>query len=57
MLSEKEEQAINVLKSFGWQVITGPHLEDWDEGQVVKSGDYDDTMEARVDIAVIKVDM
>jgi len=55
-LSEKEQQAIDVLKSLGWQVVTGPHLEDWDEGQVIKSGGYDDMTGARVDIAIVKVD-
>jgi len=55
-LSEKEQQAIEILMSCGWQVVSGPHLEDWDEGQNIKAGGYDDSIEARVDIAVVKVD-
>jgi len=57
MLSEKEKEAIEILKSCGWQVVNGPHLEDWDDGQVVKTRYGDEDIEARVDIAIIKVDV
>ena len=56
MLSEKEKEAIGILKSCGWQVVNGPHLEDWDDGQVVKTMYGDEDIEARADIAIIKVD-
>jgi len=56
-LSAIEQKAIDVLKSCGWQIVTGPHLEDWDEGLTIKAGGYDDAKDARVDIAIVKVDM
>ena len=56
-LSEREREAIEILRSYGWQIVMGPHLEDFDEGQVIKADGYDDAIEARVDIAIVKVDM
>ena len=35
----------------------GPHLEDFEEGQIIKADGYDDAKDARVDIAIVKVDM
>ena len=56
MLSSKEQEAIEVLKSFGWQVITGAHLEDWDEGITVKTEYRDDErITVRSEIAIIKI--
>lgn len=42
---------------IGWQVVTGPHLEDWEEGQTVDVNGDDKSIEARVDIAVVKVEI
>ena len=50
-LSEREQQALKILESCGWEVVTGAHLEDWDEGQVVGG----DSMECRSELAVIKL--
>ena len=55
MLSDKEQKAIEVLKECGWQVITGAHLEDWDEGQTIKVNGEDEGMAVRSNIAIIKV--
>ena len=52
-LSEKEKEAIEILKKHGWQIVMGPHLEDWDEGQEIKVRGYIES-EIRVDIAIIK---
>ena len=52
-LSEKEKEAIEILKKHGWQIVMGPHLEDWDEGQEIKSQGYVES-EISVDIAIIK---
>ena len=54
-LSAIEQKAIDVLKSCGWQIVMGPHLEDFDEGQVIKAGGYDDAKQARAEIAIVKV--
>ena len=56
-LSSKEQEAIEILKSCGWQIVMGPHLEDFEEGQIIKADGYDDAKDARVDIAIVKVDM
>jgi len=54
-LSEKEREAIKILKDCGWQTTTGAHLEDWDEGQTVKTRYRDDEhLEVRSEIAIFK---
>jgi len=56
MLSDQEQQAIEILKEYGWQMILGAHLEDWDEGQSILTGnDSIETIEARSTMAIIKV--
>ena len=55
-LSSKEQAAIEILREHGWQTITGAHLEDWDEGQSVKTEYCDDeAIDVRSDIAIIKL--
>jgi len=56
-LSDKESRAISVLMSHGWQVVNGPHLEDWDNGQTVEVDDHHEDIEVRADIAIIKIDL
>jgi len=53
-LSQKEKDAIKVLEEAGWQIITGAHLEDWDEGQIVKTEYNNEDIEVRSEIAIIK---
>jgi len=56
MLTDKEQQAVEMLKDCGWQVIVGAHLEDWNEGQIIKTKYRDDeSLEVRSEIAIIKV--
>ena len=55
MLSDKEQQAIETLESYGWQVINGAHLEDWDEGQSVLIDSRKENMKVRSSIAIIKL--
>ena len=56
MLSDEEQSAIKVLKGYGWQIVTGAHLEDWDEGVTVKTEHRDDEgLKVRSKIAIIKV--
>jgi len=56
MLSDKEKEAIEILISCGWQRLDGAHLEDWDEGQSVKTEYCDDeAIDVRSDIAIIKL--
>ena len=56
MLIDQEQKAIEALKECGWQIIKGAHLEDWDEGQSILTGnDSIETIEARSTMAIIKV--
>ena len=51
-----EDEAIEVLKSFGWQIVTGAHLEDWNEGEtVVDENGWVESMQVRSDIAIVKI--
>ena len=52
-----EDEAIKVLKSFGWQIVTGAHLEDWNEGETIVSGNgFVKSDEVRSDVAIVKID-
>lgn len=51
-----EDEAIEVLKSFGWQILTGAHLEDWNEGEtVIDENGWIESMQVRSDIAIVKI--
>jgi len=55
MLSDKEKEAIEILKSCGWQRIDGAHLEDWDEKPTIRDDDGYEISKIRSTVAIIKV--
>ena len=53
-LDKEEKQAIDILRQFGWKIIQGAHLEDWDEDQEVLDDHGASIIEMRSNIAIVK---
>ncbi len=48
MLTQEETAAMEVLKSYGWQMVSCAHVSDWDDG---------DDEKVTADVVLMKVDL